>query len=600
MSSRLWGDLVLDCPGLLCPTVEPETDTMEGRCRCPASQLYHGLGLLQAAMMVLLAVLGLSSTENARAQPVTPETAVAACSAVEPWVRALAVPNGAQSLDVAGACVTLRLDGRIVGRGESFGRGPRCLPEAAAAAIAAASALLVTVNDAGADERRILAAEGLTIVAEIAGALVPLDEGSYTEISAAVTPGIEGVAAMMGTEMDAVFPLEMLSSCQQPGSAASRLVSVLTGDAMLALRQPVDLRAGAGVRFFRFSSAAAVSGEHGTPPRALHRGGRLIAPAESGTLTGLRSHAEAVAAFLIRQTDCGVYLPTNASVLELPTSPSRALRAYALSRYASSGMSRSDAAAAAARSELDRLALESSAAPSTRALIAIARRTLGDHDHPDIRAFIAMDETSAASRELAPVAWALAELGERDRAGAILSGLKRVDHAGQLAADMPWLGWAELALADGQQEVAGAVALRDLRRIVSGFQLTAADTGPDQLDLVGGVVFTSGRVPLPTWQTARPLAFAASMLADDRLTTEPERLDATLALASGLRFLRQLTATEDDGWMYPDPAQAEGGVRAAPWDQSMPIDASSVTLLTLIASIESLSELSLPRGEAAR
>jgi hypothetical protein len=563
--------------------------------------LYHGLRILQVVMLVLPVVLGLSATENTQAQPTglpaTANTAIAASAAVEPWVRALAVPDGARSLDVAGACVTLRQEGRIVGRGESFGRGPRCLPEAAAAAIADAADELVTVNDAGAQERRVLAAAELAVTVEVAGGLIPLDDGSYTEISAGVAPGLEGVAAMMGTEMEVVFPLEMISSGQQAGSAASRLVAVITGDAMLGLRQPAELLEGAGVRFFRFASAAAVSESSGAQPRALVRGGRLITLAESGTLAGLRAHAGAVAGFLARHTDCGVYLPINASVLEPPSSPSRALRAYALAKFAASGAAPSDDAAEAARAELDRLSLESSTTPSTRALIAVTRRTLGDHDHADILAFAAIDESAAAAHELAPVAWALAELGERERAAAILSGLRRVDHAGQLVADMPWLGWAELALARGQEEIPSAVALRDLRRIVSGFQLTAADTGPDQLDLVGGVVFTSGRVPLPTWQTARPLAFTASMLADDRLTTEPERLDATLALAGGLRFLRQLTATGADGWMYADPAGAAGGVRAAVWDHSMPIDASSMTLLALIEAIQGLSDLS-PRDGA--
>jgi hypothetical protein len=49
--------------------------------------------------------------------------------------------------------------------------------------------------------------------------------------------------------------------------------------------------------------------------------------------------------------------------------------------------------------------------------------------------------------------------------------------------------------------------------------------------------------------------------------------------------------------MYADPAGAAGGVRAAVWDHSMPIDASSMTLLALIEAIQGLSDLS-PRDGA--
>jgi hypothetical protein len=131
-----------------------------------------------------------------------------------------------------------------------------------------------------------------------------------------------------------------------------------------------------------------------------------------------------------------------------------------------------------------------------------------------------------------------------------------------------------------------------MRSTMWRFQMTPMDAGPDNADLVGGIVFPSAQNPLPSWQSSRPAAVIATMLADGRLT-EPGEVPAELAHLLGLtRFLRQLAADEATGHMYADPARAAWGVRRALWDQRMPADATAMTLLSVTETLRSLRELS--------
>jgi hypothetical protein len=110
-------------------------------------------------------------------------------------------------------------------------------------------------------------------------------------------------------------------------------------------------------------------------------------------------------------------------------------------------------------------------------------------------------------------------------------------------------------------------------------------------DLSGGVLFTTGHQPIPTWQAARPLAFVATMLGDPA-TTQPEEVPAELVrLLKSLRFLRQLTAEAAEAHMYKDPPRAIGGVRASLFDQRMPPEATAMTLLAVCETIKSLQAI---------
>lgn len=503
---------------------------------------------------------------------------------IEPWIRSLDVPEDAEGPAVGGACVTLRLRGTVVGRGVAIGRGTSTVADAARLAIDDARDDLAPTNDLDAAERALLEAGSLTIALELAGAPVPIEETTYTAFSAAISPGMEAVAVGLGRQADAVFPLEMLFTGQQPGAAASRLVSRLSGDAMIGSRQPAELVAGAGASFFRLRSTAVAQISPTEQPRVLYRGGRLVNVRDVSSRAKLERFAQDLAAWLGRHEGTGTYLPTNDSVLESANGSTAALRAFALARSASVlGMPE-------AQFVRDHVEALDSQDPIARALIAVARLELAMD--PQIDAMHADDMPRVGQ---AILAYALARTGDHEAAARHIAELRSVDNASQLVGVMPWLGWAEIELAEG--DIPSAIALRQMRDIVTDFQLTATDAGADNMDLVGGVVFTSGAVPLPTWQSARPLAFLATMLRDDRLT-EPGEIDAELVqVLRGMRFLRQLSASETESFMYRNPAEAAGGVRAATWDQRMPIDASAMTLLAVLEMLESLDFLAEMEAE---
>jgi hypothetical protein len=171
---------------------------------------------------------------------------------------------------------------------------------------------------------------------------------------------------------------------------------------------------------------------------------------------------------------------------------------------------------------------------------------------------------------------------------------------GELVSQMPWLGWAELRLASlkGQDDVPAAVSLRQMRKLVWEHQIGPLDESATEqkgggLDLVGGIVFAAhapGAPARPTWQAARPLAFLATMLGEPRLTGPAERNLELARLLAGLRFVRQLEADDTTAWMYPNRSRSLGGVRAAPWDQRMPLDASAMSLLFVCETLKYLEQ----------
>jgi hypothetical protein len=167
---------------------------------------------------------------------------------------------------------------------------------------------------------------------------------------------------------------------------------------------------------------------------------------------------------------------------------------------------------------------------------------------------------------------------------------------------MPWLGSAELRLAElkGQRDVPAAVALRQMRKMMWEHQVgpmddSAMESKGGGLDAVGGIVFSArvaGSPGRPTWNTARPLAFTATMLGDPRLTDTAERNLELARVLAGLRFLRQLEADDFTAWMYPNRSRSRGGVRIAQWDQRMPPDASAMSLLAVCETIKYLDRAS--------
>ncbi|MCA9303313.1 MAG: hypothetical protein KC996_04260, partial [Phycisphaerales bacterium] len=159
---------------------------------------------------------------------------------------------------------------------------------------------------------------------------------------------------------------------------------------------------------------------------------------------------------------------------------------------------------------------------------------------------------------------------------------------------MPFLGLAEVEAAGGGMVPASA-ALGEMRQLVWDHMLLPADLDPADRDLAGGIVFTSADRPLPSWHSLRPLAFIASMLSDERMTSgtiaSGEVPGEIGRLVQSLRFLRQLSATPPSTHLYARESGALWGVRASVWDQSMPIESSALGLMTATETLRSLGEI---------
>ena len=210
-------------------------------------------------------------------------------------------------------------------------------------------------------------------------------------------------------------------------------------------------------------------------------------------------------------------------------------------------------------------------------------------------------------------AWGLFDAGDESRArAAVRQVFAEAGPAGQLVAQMPWLGWAELTLAQAGASKAGealsnvpaAGALRDLSEQVLARQVGTELASIEGEDAMGAILLSAGDgLVLPSWQSARPMALLATMVRIEALVAEAEAPRRLARVLDGMRFLQQLTA--DDGWVgaSSEPRLAFGGVRNALFDQRQSLEASAMTLLAIeqtVASIDALAQRAAGAGAPAR
>jgi len=589
-----------------------------------------------AACGVLATCVVLVVSMPARGQdlaPPGPDAAYTAYRTVDAWVRADEPPRDAPETlpETQAACVTVRLDGKIVAR----------------AVAARAHASRDTVRAAAADAIRGLPAalssldrERLTVSVELAGALIPFPADSAAELTLGVSPGLEGIALAKGDRFAAVFPSAMLTRGVGPAIAVVSLVTELGEDAKDALAKPAQLRA-RGYTIYRFRTVHLAQPGAGEGAIFLHRGGRV---ADSPRTADLRAMADAMAGYLLGARWPGIegygllgtlhpargrYDPPFAGA------PEQAVVSLALLRYAERRPDTPLAPAARAQAEhlLEDLArIEDNErapwadAPSAAACI-VALAELGPdavHESAPLTELLgkcrsalasAFDEKTGYAEGLPQPAWGLiahALVVDRARLGSTRLSWDAIERAVRsvyrdtdprfLVGQMPWLGWAELELADARAEpLSAAPALREVRRLVWDHQLRETDLDFNDRDLAGGVVFTRAATPLPTWQLTRPLAFLATMLGREDLTPGsarggevPAELVRTLA---SLRFVRQLMVDDAVASAYERPDRTLGGVRSALWDPSMPPEATALGLLSVVETLGSLDEV-VERGRS--
>lgn len=603
-------------------------------------------------------ILGLQFTTSARAQGpgALPRAggAMEAYGAVEGWVRSMAPPAEPARVDPpgsAGACVTLRLSGVVIGRATRMGEDGFTVWRAAREAWSEAAPRLAgpegLVRDAAAIEDAHDAAQRVTIDLQLAGALVPLPARPLDDLSMELSAGLDGVCARVGDRAEAVFPGTMLATNVHPGSALAASINALglqrvgIGDPRVSL---AAMRRDHGLALYRFGTQHLAQPAPGSPPLFLHRGGRVVSMSEMNPAALCALEDRLVEHLASRKWPgeepfglLGTYKPWMGAYEDSkPGAPdAQALAALALLRSAI--VRAAEPAAARARlalawsvlADLGEVA-EGEADPSTdSATLSLlhacsvllheaetasggaadawspelrerAKRAcaLGGADAERFNALFAEGDFQAAlaPAEQALVAYAMAldatrpgaPAEARARAEAAVRKLLRDTGAGDLPNLMPWVGLAELRLAGEGAVAPSAVALRQFRELTQRHTLQPLDVGERDRDLTGGIVFTRARAPLPSWQTLRPLSFTCVMLGDERLTSQEEAPAELARLLPSLRFLAQLTAGDAEMHMFQSRERALGGVRMSLWDQRMPLETSALGLFTVTDAIEAI------------
>ncbi len=584
----------------------------------------------------------------AHAQPTMPiEPSLEAYRQVDRWVRRWTPPRDQtqkhiEGVAVSAAIVTIRLDGRVLGRGSrgALDPSPTLVWEATDQAMGKAKGKLGDERDAAWDERVAEIASRMTITLELADTLVPISASELELPGFGYTPGVLGVAVRRGDRVEVMGPESMLARNTDMTQGAMALANALAGDGSAVLKTPSEL-AKSGYAFYRFEPI--VLGQIAPKMGAsfLDRGGRVIGQSEI-SVRSIRVLASNIAGHLMGRRWAGVerygmmgtldpVTGTSASAFASPFE--QAISAYALLRFGELGMDKFHRRATRAGVEVlgDLAVVEAGEVPAwdeplgaCMTLIALSELQLvdilGDEAlntlrtrclevldglyHPD-SGFA--EHVPIASHGL--VAHALvraAKLDPRDRTLLAESAIDRVfadTPAGGLVGQMPFLGWAvmeqeQMEQAQEQAQEQGDArreALVAMRTLVWEHQLKDADLAWMDRDLEGGIVFTSSRTPLPSWLAMRPLAIMGTMLGDERLTPGtissgeiPVQIGRQV---SAIRFIYQLSAQSELLHMYASGAKAHWGVRMALWDQRMPVEASAMALLTLTETVRSFDAI---------
>tara|TARA_R110002073_G_scaffold118918_3_gene258960 strand:+ start:56121 stop:58037 length:1917 start_codon:yes stop_codon:yes gene_type:complete len=563
---------------------------------------------------------------------------------VQQWVRDWDVPGvndpEIHSVSTAVAIVTLRLDGKVIGRGSSasFKPSTRHIWEATKGAIERASAKLTGDHDAMWDEFISEMASQITIAVELAETIVPMSESELTLPGFGYTPGVLGVGVSRGDRLEVLGPESMLIQNTDMTQAAMALANGLAGDGSMVLMDPKEL-ASNGFSFYRFEPVVLAQPGVSMGASFIDRGGRFVAPNEIRMST-IGDMSRNIARHLIGRRWAGVEGYGFMGTLDPVTGKSesmfasafeQAISAYALLRFGELGDTEihreSILTGVNALRDLSKvedgeeLPWESDVG-SCMTVIALAQiqliDILGDEklNALRLRTLDKLDSLYAESTgfdESVPegshglVVHAIvqaAKLDPRDRTTLARSAMRRVfdeTPVPALVAQMPFLGWAQQELESDASDESMIDALNGMRGLVWEHQLKRDDLEWSDRDLAGGIVFTSSSTPLPSWLSLRPLAFVATMLGDEKHTPGTAGSGEVPVeigrLIDAVRYVRQLCATDEVLHLYASPESAKWGVRKALWDQRMPIEADALALLSLTETTRSFRSIMGRTGE---
>lgn len=232
---------------------------------------------------------------------------------VDGWVRLLAVPPHTPDLIkrsdllersglLVGSAVTLRYQGRIVGRGTACSDTGDTLVLATHAAIT--EALRRLPSPAGVATSPAAFAPLLTISLELSGSFIPISPRTFSELDLQIQRGVEGVAARAPQGIHAMFPAGMLLNITAPADAMVAAISAASGDPTLAIKdnpkgQPPAISAHAGLVLYRFASTHLAQPRPGLAPIFLFRGGKPVQEQDI-TLQSMITFRDSLAGYLLR------------------------------------------------------------------------------------------------------------------------------------------------------------------------------------------------------------------------------------------------------------------------------------------------------------
>lgn len=492
--------------------------------------------------------------------------------------------------------------------------------------------------------------KAMTASVELAGPLVELDLATFADAGGRVLEGLDGVCVRMGDRTEAAFPAQMLIANDTAPAAFLSLVSRVTGDPALAMpgvagHDAGDLAKSHSLRYYKFRVVHAAQTVPGGLCVPLTRGGRIVLSRDV-TMASMRDFAQRLSDNILAQRTSvdgrdelfGSYWPLQDRSGPLASVREKALASLALCEGARlSAKPGAEGAlppqvAAAQELLIPLLSIEgrlpeSDLTPANSAMLVIAMSELfawtgrpqGAWFEPTRARLVGAvescvedsgawkDSTRAGDRAL--VALALAHLATdpvmgsqqnqalpgvgaaRSRADGAVRSLLKDTPPPALVMHMPWLGRAEVLLAAGVEggEVKSAAALRQMRDTAWSMQVGDEEARLVGNDMEGGLMLANASGDTtPTAQSARAFAWLAQALGDQRLTDVGERSAQTSRMVKSLRFLRQLSLDTNWDWCVQNPPRAHWGVRASVIDQRQSLDATSMTLMTVSATLRSL------------
>ena len=591
--------------------------------------------------LLSLIFLLLPAAQSFAAESLSPRLVRVAYQQVDQWVREWDIPRDKPVIldGVQGVKVTLRMGGSVIGRGVVL-RDPdqinsrsdsddTLLARAVTIAMRQARKKIPVERDALEEESLRQAARAILIDVELADEFIPLQVEDAAGVYRWTADTSYGLAANLDGKLAAIFPGTMHSG-GQIGVGALRAVMGELGTIPLNLK---DLLKAGRITLYRFRSLQRAQPAPGVPSRLMHRGGKVVELTEVRRDTLLKT-AQLIAGHIESRLWPGdeqyglmeVYRPwiDDADPGYASTSQD-ALAAFALIRFskmAGPEASQRENALASAMELLNRINKRlNSKKPEVLTVDAASLVVVTCLELPDdlqnektagllkqtaeILQKIMVDDNlrktaeNGSAQNRAILVFALASLQKQVpeitsewRIGDFVDDLWNDVPPNMLPDVMPFLGWAEQRLHGGG--AAHTALLRNMRQMVWDHQVEAENSSSQDRDLLGGVIFSRGTSSLPTWQTVRPVAYIASMLQQKTLTRKEEIPSEVVHLTQAMRFLIQLTMREDELYMAKNPTRARGGVRAAVWDNHMPIDASSLSLLTITEMLNSLDHLASP------